>query len=224
MSLGVPGSRRVTLIKHAGTAAEERREVHGNIQAKKGFFDVTTPIDIGDIVEEPDPREGFDFIRRSVRVVDIHGGRGPLSHIEVTWGDAPAPPREKPRILVLGELHPLIVEAAGAIYRDGYLASAVFEAFKAVDVRMRQEANIDEVGVRLIGAVFGGANPRLRLTRRGGKLGEDEHEGRRLMLMGAFQGIRNLGAHELEGVAPASAIELLGLTSQFMRWLDDLPS
>ena len=42
------------------------------------------------------------------------------------------------------------------------------------------------------------------------------------MLMGASQAVRNLGAHELEGIPQASAIELLGLASQFMRWLDDL--
>jgi hypothetical protein len=54
--------------------------------------------------------------------------------------------------------------------------------------------------------------------------------------MGAMLAIRNLGAHELEGVAPEkskidvyiqepmtpeSAIEPLGLASQAMRWLDD---
>jgi uncharacterized protein (TIGR02391 family) len=109
-----------------------------------------------------------------------------------------------------------------AYQHDDHIVEAVFEALKAVEVRIRDMSAVDQTGTKLIGQVFGGNAPARRLTKRSGRLGQDEHEGRRLMLIGASRGVRNLGAHEPEGIEPASAIELLGLASQFMRWLDEI--
>lgn len=219
---GLPGTRKVTLIKGDGTAAEQRLEIQGQIQAHKGFFSLQVPIQEGDVVEEPDPRPGMNAIRRTAGRVDLYQGHGAMSHIEVTWGEPPRPARQPPAVLAIGTLHERVVKAAGALYADGHIAQAVFEAFKAVEVRIRDISAVDETGVRLIGQAFGGNAPARSLTKRTGRLGQDEHEGRRLMLMGASQGVRNLGAHELEGIDPASAVELLGLASQFMRWLDEI--
>jgi uncharacterized protein (TIGR02391 family) len=176
---------------------------------------------VGDIPEEPDPRPGVGINRRSVQRVDIYQGTS-RDHLEVTWGEAPKAAAPRPATLAIGDLHKRISQVSGGLYADGHRAQAVFEAFKAVEVRVREISGVDESGTKLINRAFGGAVPTLRLTRRTGKLGDDEHEGRRLMLMGASQAVRNLGAHELEGIDPASAIELLGLASQFMRWLDNI--
>ncbi len=219
---GLPGTRKVTLVTGFGTDAEARLQIEGNVQTKQGFFGLDTPIHEGDVIEEPDPRPGGGVIRRTVAKVDIHQGFDEMDHIEVTWGDPPKPSPPKVRVLAIGDLHPRIVEIAGPLYADGHLAQAVFEAMKGVEVRIREMSGIDESGTKLIGQAFGGSTPKLTLTKRAGRLGEDEHEGRRLMLMGASQGVRNLGAHELEGIDPASAVELLGLASQFMRWLDEV--
>jgi uncharacterized protein (TIGR02391 family) len=222
MIRGLPGTRRVVLIKGYGTDAESRHEIVGNVQPKKGFVDLSTPIEEGDVVEEPDPRPGGSFIRRTVAKVDIYQGHGRMDHIEATWGEPPRPAPPKPRVLSIGDLHAEIVKVAGGLYGDGHLAQAVFEAMKAVEVRIRVITGIDESGAKLIGQAFGGTRPPWRLSKRPGRLGDDEHEGRRLIILGASQAVRNLGAHELEGIDPGSAIELLGLASQFMRWLDDL--
>ncbi len=218
----LPGNRTVTLVKGYGTDAERRQQVQGAVQPRMGFFDVKTPIDVGDVIEEPDPRAGGTVIRRTVARVDIYQGHGHMDHIEVIWGDPPKPIPPKPRVVSIEELHPLVVKAAGNLYADGHVAQAVFEGMKAVEVRIRTIAGIDESGAKLIGQAFGGTSPKHRLSKRRGRLGDDEHEGRRLMLLGASQAVRNLGAHELEGIDGGSAIELLGLASQFMRWLDDL--
>ncbi len=218
---GLPGTRTVTLVKSEGTAMERRQEIEGQVQSSKGFFSLDVPIEVGDVVEEPDPRPGMRVIRRSVGRVDILQGFGAMSHIEVIWGVPPGPPVAKPRPLAIGDLHPRVVEVAGALYANGHFAQAVFEAHKAVEVRIREIGGADETGTRLIGAVFGGQPPGHALTKRAGRLGRDEQDGRRLMLMGATQAIRNLGAHELEGIDGAWAIELLGLASQFFRWLDE---
>jgi uncharacterized protein (TIGR02391 family) len=218
---GFPGTRTVTLIKGEGTGAAQRVEIEGQIQAQKGFFSLQVPIQEGDVIEEADPRPGMSAIRRTVGRVDLYQGYGDMSHIEVTWGQPPKAARLAPAVLAIGDLHERVIQAAGALYEDGHAAQAVFEAFKAVEVRIRDISAVDETGTRLIGQVFGGKPPARRLTKRAGRLGEDEHEGWRLMLLGASQGVRNLGAHELEGIEPASAVELLALASQFMRWLDE---
>jgi uncharacterized protein (TIGR02391 family) len=219
---GLPGTRKVTLVKGEGTANERRLAIEGQVQGRQGFFPLNVPIEAGDVVEEPDPRPGMDVLRRSVERVEIFQGHGPLSHIEVTWGLPPKPAVAKPKALAIGEFHPRVSEVASALYADGHFAQAVFEAHKAVEVRIREASGTDESGTRLIGAVFGGESPICSLTKRKGKLGRDEHDGRRLMLLGAAQAVRNLGAHELEGIDGPSAIELLGLASQFMRWLDEI--
>jgi uncharacterized protein (TIGR02391 family) len=214
------GIRTVTLVKGYGTNAEHREQVQEDIQPEMGFFGLRIPIEVGDVIEEPDPRSGGTVIRHAVAKVDIYQGHGRGDHIEVIWGNSPpsAPPKVRP--LSIGELHSEIVKAVGGLYADGHLAVAVFEAMKAVEVRIRESSGIDESGAMLISQAFGGQNPKSRLSKRPGRRGEDEHEGRFLMLLGASRAIRNLGAHQLEGIDPASAIELLGLSSQFMRWLD----
>jgi len=196
----LPGNRKVTLVKGYGTPGERRDQVEGAVQPKMGFFSVTTPVEVGDVIEEPDPRAGGSVIRRTVASVDIYQGHGHMDHIEVTWGDPPKPNPPKVRVLAIGDLHPRVVEIAGRLYADGHLAQAVFEAMKGVEVRIREMSGIDDSGTKLIGQAFGGPTPKLTLTKRAGRLGQDEHEGRRLMLMGASQGVRNLGAHGLEGI------------------------
>jgi Protein of unknown function (Hypoth_ymh) len=168
---GLPGTRKVTLIKGDGTAAEQRLEIQGQIQAHKGFFSLQVPIQEGDVVEEPDPRPGMNAIRRTAGRVDLYQGHGAMSHIEVTWGEPPRPARQPPAVLAIGTLHERVVKAAGALYADGHIAQAVFEAFKAVEVRIRDISAVDETGVRLIGQVFGGNAPARSLTKRTGRLG-----------------------------------------------------
>jgi uncharacterized protein (TIGR02391 family) len=218
----MPGDRKVTLVKGLGSETETRQEIVGNIQPKKGFFGVTAPIEVGDIVEDVDPRTTGGFLRHSVEDVEIYQGHGALSHIEVTWGQPSRPPSPKPKLLTIGRLHSRVGEVAGPLYADGHAGQAAFEAMKAVERRVRDLSAVDEIGQKLIGRVFGGSSPMFRLTRRTGKLAQDEHEGRTLVLMGAMQAIRNLGAHELDELDETVAIEHLAVASLIMRWLDEV--
>jgi uncharacterized protein (TIGR02391 family) len=232
----IPYRHRASIVKRAGNEEETRIETAAEIQPKMGFFPVETDLDAGDTVEAPDPRAGRDVLRYTVAKVDIYSGHGHLDHIEATWGPPPTPQRAPAKRLELANMHSRIAEVAGGLFADEHYAQAVFEAFKAVEVRVRHISGVDEVGAKLIGRAFGGDEPLVSITHRVGKMGNDEQAGRMHILMGAMLAIRNLGAHELEGVAPEkskidvyiqepmtpeSAIELLGLASQAMRWLDD---
>ena len=220
---GMPGTRNVTVICRPGEPDEQRISVPANVQTRHGFFSVDVPILAGDIVEEPDPRPGMPPIRRSVKEVEVFPGPPQhMAHIETTWGAPPAPQRPKPRPLEIAGLHSLVQSASSALYGDGHGGQAVFEAFKAIELRIRAMSSLDESGTRLVGKAFGGDAPMFRLSRRAGRAGDDEHDGRRLIITGALTSVRNLGAHETAHEDQQSALELLGLASQIMRWLDEV--
>jgi uncharacterized protein (TIGR02391 family) len=216
----LPGSRKVVLIKNFGMDSETRQEVVGAIQPKQGFFDVSTPVMIGDVIEDNDPRTSGGVLRYSIADVEIYQG-GPLAHIEVTWGLPPRPPEVRPKGPTIEGLHPLIGDVADALYADGHLGQAVFDAMKAVEARVRKMSGIDEVGRTLIARTFTGSSQIFRLSARTDRFGNDEHEGRTLIFMGSMQAIRNLGAHELEGLNKAVTLEHLAVASLLMHWLDE---
>lgn len=220
----LPLSQTVTIIKNEGTAEERRLNgVRAEIQPKVGFFDLHADIDAGDVVESHDPRPGRGPMRQTVATVEVYSGglAHGLEHIEVTWGPPPAPSRSAPKPLALGDLHELVVDAAAALYRDGHYSQAVFEAFKAVERRVRDMTGIQLTGTKLMGAAFQGDNPKYSLTKRAGVVGRDEQEGRALILTGSVKAIRNPGGHEQDTMEQPAALELLALASQMMRWLDD---
>lgn len=208
-------------MNQAGTPDERRLTVVGEVQPRMGFFPIGTEIDVGDMVEVPDPRPGRGVIRYQVGGVRMYQGFGLGDHIEATWGPPQRAARAASEVLALGSLHAEVVEAGGTLYEDGHYAQAVFEAFKAVEVRVRLISDIDEVGAKLMGRALGGEAPVMSMSKREGRMGRDEQAGRMHILMGSMEAVRNLGAHELEGMDQASAMELLGLASQCMRWLDE---
>jgi len=217
------GVQKVVVIHNQGQPDEQRNEIEAHVQPKKGFFEVDTPVYEGDVVELPDPRGGID--RRHVNKVEWYKiGRPQLDHIEVTWGSAP-PPRRPPidRIAVTG-LHLLIQQASGDLYVDRHLDQAIFEAFKAVEVRVRQMSGVDASGRDLMATAFGDRRL-LVLTALPGRSGVDEQEGWKLIFMGAMQGVRNPKAHEgTNKIDAAEALEYLAFASLLMRKLDDTPS
>lgn len=217
----LPGSRRVTLVKDFGAPGESREQVSGNVQPDQGFFDLHTPIQVGDVVEAPDPRRGStEPLRYRVAKVEVFDA-GRLGHIEVTWG---SPPKEtvtaQRTLLGLKGLHPAIVAIAAPMYRDGHFAPAVFQAFKAVEVRLREISRLDISGRDLAAQALGGDPPRVAVNRHAGRTGGDEQEGIKLLAMGALQGLRNPGGHELDSLDGQEALEQLAVASLLMRWLE----
>jgi uncharacterized protein (TIGR02391 family) len=217
----LPGSRRVTLVKSFGGPSEARQQVSGNVQPDKGFFGLNTPIEVGDVIEAPDPRSGsIEPLRYWVAKLDIFdvGHRG---HIEATWGSQPAAAAPRPTsTLDLSGLHKHVAAAAAPLYRDGHYAPAVFQAFKAVEIRLRELSGLDLSGRDLAAQALGTDNPRVLVSRHIGRTGADEQEGFRLLFMGALQGLRNPGGHELDKLDGQEALEQMAVASLLMRWLD----
>lgn len=214
----------VKIIRNESTDDEEVIEAWAHIQPESGFFDLTTPIFEGDVVEVEDLRRGPGGAeRRLAEEVHVNDtGSAEVSHINVKWGKT-APPRVAPvRRLTFENLHREVQAAAGELFADGHYEAAVQEAFKSIDVRVRSMTGIDKSGVPLMLDAFRAASPRIDVSRHSGKSGEDEKQGFEAIFRGVMLGMRNPGAHELfKDGDPQQALEYLGFASLLHRRIDD---
>lgn len=94
-------------------------------------------------------------------------------------------------------LHPVIVEHAYQLFRNGHLREAVLNSVTAVFDFIRERTGLNEDGDRLIGQVMSVADPRLLLSELETESGENDQKGFMQIFKGAFQGIRNPKAHSL---------------------------
>ncbi len=122
----------------------------------------------------------------------------------------------------IASLHPGIRQAAERYLKSGHVEVAIFEAFKAVNKRVREMTALDADGSDLMGKAFKDDNPVIRVADLSTKTGRDIQAGFRFMFMGAVLGIRNRDAHELfVPLDDQEALEKLGFASMLMRRLDE---
>lgn len=214
------GTTQVVIIHAEGTEDELRHEVEAHIQPQAGVFEVETPIYVGDVVEMDDPRGGRE--RRLAREVNVAANApSGMAHTQVKWGRAAPPWVATVRRLGLEHLHPRVLAAASDLFTDGHYGSAVGEAFKSIEVRVRKMTGSMKSGVALMGDVFGGRDPQLDVSTESGQSGEDEQQGFLALFRGAMLGVRNPRAHELfKAEDPRQAIEYLAFASMLHRRLD----
>jgi uncharacterized protein (TIGR02391 family) len=126
-------------------------------------------------------------------------------------------------VLRIQRLHPDIQAASAPLLRDGHPAAAVFEAFKAVEVRVKRLSKLrSRSGKDLMARAFRLPEPLLPINRGETDSDINEQEGFQLIFMGAMQGIRNPKAHEMNApLEEDRAFEYLALASLLMRRLDD---
>jgi uncharacterized protein (TIGR02391 family) len=214
--------QNVKIIRNADSEDEQVVEVDAQIQGEKGFFDVDTPIFEGDLVEVADPRRPEGVERRLAAKVKLNNfGPADMQHITVTWGNAPMPRTAPIRRLTFENLHPQVQSAAGDFFADGHYEAAVSEAFKSIEVRVRDVTAVDNSGASLMADVFKPDGSALDVAAHQGRSGEDEREGFLHIFRGAMIGIRNPGAHELFKTGdPQQALEYLGFASLLHRRID----
>jgi uncharacterized protein (TIGR02391 family) len=116
------------------------------------------------------------------------------------------------------------VRAVASRYIDsGHPEVAIFEAFKAINARVKKMTGRDDLdGVKLMSATFSDSNPLISLGDPSSETGRNIQAGFRFMFMGAVQGIRNPDAHEqFKALDPEEAFETLAFASMLMRRLDE---
>ena len=93
--------------------------------------------------------------------------------------------------------HPDIVKASRQLFIDGYFAQAIFEAFKMLEVFVKEKSREQSLnGLRLMARVFDEKKPILKLNDLSSQSEIDEQAGFKFLYMGAMRGIRNPKAHE----------------------------
>lgn len=140
---------------------------------------------------------------------------------ERTGGIAGAvtPPEQDARI---GALHSDVREVADRYLESGHPEVAIFEAFKAINKRVKTMTGLDLDGGKLMGEAFKNTDPPLILADLATQTGRDIQVGIRFLFMGAVQGIRNPDAHELfQALDAEEALETLAFASMLMRRLDE---
>jgi uncharacterized protein (TIGR02391 family) len=215
----LPFSKPVTLIKQVGEPNESRQTVDCSVQDDRGRFPVNVPVFEGDVIELPDPRGGVRRLR--VARVKIHDS-GVMNHIEVTWGEPPQIRQAPVRRLGAENLHPEILAASNDLFADGHYSDAIFNAFKAIEVRVRAMSGLTDIGEGLMGQAFSETNPRINVAHEQGASGASEQRGFKFLFMGAMAGIRNPKGHELVKQTDVQrTLEYLAFASLLMRRLDD---
>lgn len=218
--------RDVTIIHNEGQPDEKRTIAGAEIQRDKAFFELDAPVYEGDIVIlGKDPRDGSEVRRLAGNVKHNQGGRGRsrLDHATVEFTSAPVPRVAAVRRLTFENLHPEVQTAAGDLYADGHHQAAISEAFKSLEVRVRNLTGIQKSGTSLMGDAFAfkSGTPPLDVATETGQSGNDEREGFAALFRGSMLGIRNPGAHELFKPTDAhETLEYLALASLLHRRID----
>jgi uncharacterized protein (TIGR02391 family) len=124
---------------------------------------------------------------------------------------------------LLVNLHPRIQEAARPSFSVCRRAEAVFEAFKTVELRVRELSVSQQSGVRLMGDAFDGNPPELAFNERASQAQIDEQKGFAFLFKGAMLGVRNPKAHApFEELGERRALDYLSFASLLMWRLDDV--
>lgn len=122
----------------------------------------------------------------------------------------------------IAALHADVREVADRYLESGHPEVAIFEAFKAINNRVKTMTGLDLDGAKLMGEAFRDSDPPLRLADLAADTGRNVQAGFRFMFMGAVRGIRNPDAHErFKALDAEEALETLAFASMLMRRLDN---
>lgn len=79
-------SQNLTIVADPGTSAESRTNVLGRVDGRAGYFPIDTPVNVGNVIEWPDPRGGT--LRMKVTKVTVYdGGSSAVNHVKVVLRD-----------------------------------------------------------------------------------------------------------------------------------------
>ena len=189
-------------------------------------FNVDADVEDGDEVIDtlPNGKE------RTMRLRDVEvrqspfGGSRMLDHTgakyEVVSGQGAI---RKPPPVSLPGLHQSISAASGSRVASGHYDDAVFNAFKAIEDRVKTLSGSTLSGKPLMANVFNEQNPQLDITTDHADASQkaDEREGFKFLFMGCAQALRNTRGHgpNLQTGEP-EAMEMLATASLLMRALD----
>ncbi len=119
-------------------------------------------------------------------------------------------------------IHPRIRKASQKLFLDGHYPSAIFEAFKQVEIMVKEKAAIrGKFGTVLMQDVFSANNPILRVNGNTTDSDEAEQKGFMMLFSGAVLGIRDPKAHsDMVQNDPIATMQYLSFASILCRMVD----
>ena len=174
------------------TTAEILADVHGT---GKVFLAADADIEVGDELtfELPNGKP------RTIKITEhrLYGVGTGMDHTKCLYEDVTARPIRQPKRVNLPGLHNLISDASGGPFASQHYDEAVFNAFKAVEDRVKKLSGNSDIGKRLMTGVFSEQAPALDITSDNADADQkdDEREGFKFLFMGAAQGLRNPRGH-----------------------------
>jgi len=116
------------------------------------------------------------------------------------------------------QFHPRLIEVSEYLFKTGNYASAILEAFKAVDNFVKAKTGLSLNGQALMSKVFDEKAPIIRLNDLLTQSDFNEQEGFKFLFKGTTIGIRNPKAHDnVVQNDPYRTLEYLGLASLLMK-------
>jgi uncharacterized protein (TIGR02391 family) len=130
----------------------------------------------------------------------------------------------KANVLPKAQLHPLIAGKVYPAFLRGEYDTAIFQAFREVEVSVRAAGQFppELVGEKLMRAAFASTKSNSPGPLADGQLPAGEQEAMGHLFAGAFGLYRNSTAHRYVPTTPEEAAEVIILASQLLRIVDRL--
>jgi uncharacterized protein (TIGR02391 family) len=126
-----------------------------------------------------------------------------------------------PRSLAGVDLHPVIEQAAGQLFRDGHYSNAVENACKALNSLVQiKSGNYSLDNTKLMSVVFNKNSGSIVFNQLQSQTDNDEQEGFMHIYMGVCLAFRNPRAHELTKDSPDIAFGMITTVSFLAKMLD----
>jgi uncharacterized protein (TIGR02391 family) len=124
---------------------------------------------------------------------------------------------------VLLNIHPRIQKASQKLFSDGHYPSAIFEAFKQIEIMVKEKSGIKgNYGAPLMQEVFSANNPILRLNGNSTDSDGAEQKGFMMLFSGAMLGIRDPKAHsDIVQNDPIITLQYLSFASILCRMIEN---
>ena len=168
-------------------------------------------------------REGFIALRPARPAKDTASIPGATYYFLTRRGKRVETPEDletyrKTNLLPKGQLHPIIAQKVWSIFLQGDYDTAVFQAFKQVEVAVRKAGGYDkeDIGVKLMSKAFNEKTG--NLTDQNQHL--DERKARLLLFMGAIGSYKNPGSHREVEITAEEAAEVIIFASHLLRIVD----
>lgn len=118
-------------------------------------------------------------------------------------------------------IHPDISAVSIKLFDDGHYSQATFEAFKYLDLCVKNISGVKDSGHKLMMTAFNEANPKIKLTELSAQSQIDEQSGYRFIFAGAMSAIRNPRGHDINFDPIDRCLDHLSFASVLLRRLGE---